>query len=637
MSPADDRADRATEGFAAARLEALERQLAALTVEVARLRADAEAVRRAPSMSARISTALHLGRPGSGSSASHAHAAFSGDEIESLVGRYGTLLLAALVILMGVGVLVQVAVIRGLLTPEVRVAFGAFAAAAVGAAGAYFHSRGEVRYGIALLALALAVVELVVWGAGPRLHLISSAVGLSVIDVVAVALAALAVHDDSEFLFTVAVAGLLSAPFVAASGGGSAPVLLAYGACVLLAALRAAPHSRWVRALGLLVGGAAFYALAAAGMPAARGWYAPYLVLAFTALCAAGALLLAAPGRRGVLARAFLAVGSLGLIVGWDRMLAAPSGTTLAAAALLAAITYAALAARDVGEPLWLPSALLLPLLSLGVAFAAAAGDRGRAAILAAWAVLAAGAWWVEGTRGNSERGGAHLLLSSLLGAAAIGVLLWPRPLLLVAGFAGWGVVLSALVRSERSALPLVGVGIALGAACASAMDQLASRAAYAYVPFTTRSSASALCATAGLALGSAVLAGGRGAAPQWADRPTRLGLVVVYAILWGRMEVAQAFNRDVATFLLIAYYAACGVASIIAGRELQIQRLRLVGLALAIYAAVKALAQASEIGELLLRVGAYGAVGVFLLGAGYLYRERRGDRPADSPLGGAV
>jgi hypothetical protein len=31
-----------------------------------------------------------------------------------------------------------------------------------------------------------------------------------------------------------------------------------------------------------------------------------------------------------------------------------------------------------------------------------------------------------------------------------------------------------------------------------------------------------------------------------------------------------------------------------------------------------------------LLRVGAYGAVGVFLLGAGYLYRERRGE-------GGAV
>jgi uncharacterized membrane protein len=102
-----------------------------------------------------------------------------------------------------------------------------------------------------------------------------------------------------------------------------------------------------------------------------------------------------------------------------------------------------------------------------------------------------------------------------------------------------------------------------------------------------------------------------------------RLGTVIGFAIVWGRMEFAEAFSRDLATFLLIAYYAACGVVSIVIGRRVGIQRLRVAGLVLAIYAALKAVLHASDISGVLLRVAAYGAVGVFLLGAGYGYRER--------------
>jgi len=142
-----------------------------------------------------------------------------------------------------------------------------------------------------------------------------------------------------------------------------------------------------------------------------------------------------------------------------------------------------------------------------------------------------------------------------------------------------------------------------------------------------TRSSASALVATAGLAAAGWVLGRGRGAPTQWADRAVRLGTVIGFAIIWGRMEVAEAFSRDLATFLLIAYYAACGVASIVIGRRLGIQRLRVGGLMLAIYAALKAVMNASDISGVLLRVAAYGAVGVFLLGAAYGYREKRAEQ----------
>ena len=554
-------------------------------------------------------------------------AATGGLELESLVGRYGTLLLAALVILMGVGVLIKVAVSRGLLTPEVRIGMGALAAAVVGAVGVHFHRRGEVRYGNVLLALALAIVDLLAWGAGPQLHLVPTSVALVVVDVVAIALAALALRDGSEFLFSIAVAGALSSPFVTNDGGGSAPALLAYGACVLVGALRSAREPRWSRAFTVLVCGALVYALAAAAMSTGSAWYAPFAVVLFGAACAFGALLFAEPAWRGTLSRAFLTVALVGVPAGWDRVGGGDARVTWMIAAAVAAVTYAALAVRRPRQPFWLASALVLPLLSLALASAVTGGrEPAQGMVFGIWAIFALAAWRWERVRREWRRAGVHLLAGGLLGSISVAMLLWSTPLALVAGLAAWGVVLSAFVSEENSTLPLIALAAALGAAALSAMDQLASRQAFAYTPFLTRSSASALCAMLGIALAGWVLGRGQGAPSRWADRPVRLGALIGFVILWGRMEVAQAFSLDLAIFLLIAYYAACGLASIIVGRLLFIRRLRVTGLVLAIYAAMKAVMNASEISGVLLRVGAYGAVGVFLLGAGYLYRERKAE-----------
>jgi uncharacterized membrane protein len=108
-----------------------------------------------------------------------------------------------------------------------------------------------------------------------------------------------------------------------------------------------------------------------------------------------------------------------------------------------------------------------------------------------------------------------------------------------------------------------------------------------------------------------------------------RLGCVIGFVFLWGRMELVHAFSLDAGTFLLTLYYAAVGVGSIIAGRRIGLKVLRIAGLALAIYAAAKAVIEASAIGGLLLRVGCYAAVGIFLLGAGYLYRNAFPDENA--------
>jgi hypothetical protein len=599
MSPDDDR------------LAALERQVAALTAEVARLRV-AAAVADPPPPAAPHHDAF--------SRASAAAAALGADDIESLVGRYGTLLLGAFVLLMGVGVLIQFAVTRGLLTPAVRVGLGALTAAGVGAAGVYFHRRGEVRYANALLAVALALTDLVAWGAGPRLHLVPDVASLGVVFLVAVALAALALHDRSEFLFSAAVAGALSAPFVAAERIAAPDMLLVYGALVLVGSLRAVRDPRWERAFVVLVGGALVYALAALSVPNPTR-LSPFGISLFGGACALAALLLAQSDWRSGLARAFLAVGLVGVPAAWDRIPAVPPSYTWGVALALAAVTYAALAVRR-RSALWTASALALPFVSLGIASAWSTSRQSQAAVFALWAAFALAAWRAERLRDEPSRGGAHLAAGALLGTAAIGWALWPSPYLLVSALAGWGVLVAVACRDETRALPLVGVAVPLGAAALAAVDQLASRQAFAYAPFATRSSASALSATVGFALAGLVLGRSEGAPAKVADRAVRLAVPIGFAILWGRMEVAGGWTPDIAAFLLIAYYGACGVGSILAGRRYGVGRLRLAGLGLAIYAAVKAIMEASLIGELMLRVGAYGAVGVFLLAAGYIYRE---------------
>jgi hypothetical protein len=610
-------------------------RLSALEAEVAALRGDVAELRRLLGAGERVKAEAPVAPPDAERTRQSlmaaalrarpkvpARASMTGDELESWVGRYGTLASAALVILLGLGTLVVWAVKSGLLTPEVRVTLGAITAACVAGAGLYFRRRGELRYGNVLLALSLAMVDVVAWGAGPQLHLVPSVATLAVVVVVAITLAALALYDASEFLFGVATAGALSAPFVAAEPGGQSTALLSYGAAVLLGGVWAGRRATWGRAMTLLLAGAAIYVLAAAALPIAPEWYGPYVIPIFGGALALGALLLASSTWKGSLSRAFLAVALLGVAVGWDAVALRPLAVTAVIALALATVTYAALRIDAPEQRLWVPSALVLPLLSLGVALAGARVTDIRSGAFVLWGLIALAMWRAELGRDRPVRGGAHLFVGGVLVALGITTELWPHPLGLVAGLAAWGVILALLARDESSPLPLVGASVTLGAAALSALDQLMSLRPYHYTPFATRASASALCVVLALASASAAIARGQGAAATIATRGVRLGVVIGVAFIWGRMEVVHAFSRDAGTFLLTLYYAAVGVAAILAGRKLGLKALRVGGLALAIYAAAKAVIEATNITSLLLRVGCYAAVGVFLLGAGYVYRD---------------
>jgi uncharacterized membrane protein len=99
--------------------------------------------------------------------------------------------------------------------------------------------------------------------------------------------------------------------------------------------------------------------------------------------------------------------------------------------------------------------------------------------------------------------------------------------------------------------------------------------------------------------------------------------------LLWGHLEFVDAFSADIATFLLITYYAVFGGVLIGVGRRRGAAAFRNAGLALALLAAAKAVVQASDFSNIGFRVASYLIVGVFLLGVGWWYRAGAEVRPA--------
>jgi len=539
-------------------------------------------------------------------------------DVEALLGRYGTIALATLVILMGAGAFLTWAIAHGLLGPVARVALGAIAAAAVAITGWRLRQRGTVRFGSTLLALALANVHLDAWGAGPRLHVLPSAVALGAAAAASAALAGLARRVGDEMLFDVGLGGALLAPFVITEGGGTAGELALYGWVVIAAGLLAMRERSW--RVALLIGGVGCvaYAVAVDALAhAAAGWPARHVPSLFAVACAWSALVLAARELRGRIALAMLAV----LVA---TQLAADANSTRVLGALLVGLAgtgtaYVALAS-GVMSPRWRAlGAIALPLAFLATAVLALRrptdADGVRMAVL--WGAVSLGAAWAW--TAERER---HLVAGALATAVAI--------LLAGHGHAEWcigGLVahaaLFALVMRARSARALAGpVAIDLLIASLWAYARLAGRTPYGYPPFVTSASASAVVVVLGwwfFDRESRWL----GAAGQTPLALAELLVVspVLAAFVWIREELVGAFAADTATFLVIVYYAAAGVGAIRYGRRRTNGAARGIGLALAFYAAIKALMQAWGLANVALRVGSFVLVGLFMALVSYWYR----------------
>jgi hypothetical protein len=109
-----------------------------------------------------------------------------GAALEALVGRYGTVALAVLLLLMGLGAFLTWAIANVSISPAARVGLGALGGGALAAAGVALRARADAEgSGRAVSAtccspLALAAVHVDAWGAGPALGLVPPAVSLAV-------------------------------------------------------------------------------------------------------------------------------------------------------------------------------------------------------------------------------------------------------------------------------------------------------------------------------------------------------------------------------------------------------------------------------------------------------------------------
>ncbi len=542
-------------------------------------------------------------------------------DIEEIVGRYGTIALATLALLAGMGAFLTWAIAHGLLGPTQRVVLGALGAATVGGIGWWLRARGTARFGNTLLALSFALLHLDLWAAGPRLHVIPSSMALVIVALASVALAMLALRTAEESLFCVGLGGALLAPFVTSTGGGSAAMLAAFGWVVIAGAIAAISTRRWRIAIVITGAGCFVYAMAAQGLVrASTPWPEHTAPVLFALACAWAALAWGVPTVRARLALGFLVVAAGALLGSSFSEWRTPTLVTFGLAG-----TFTALSAprRGTVPAQWrLLTDVFLPLgfLIATVSRLEHPDSLTGAFIALAWFALSCVAAWID----EDDRE-LHSIAASLASAIAIFLALLHHPAWCIAALAAHASLSSVLVRERDYAGMVLPIAAVLTVACLWSYALILDRTAYAYTPFLTSPSFAALAATLAIWVFS-----------RSAARLTSVNLEILTplpalaAFVWLRAELAHAFSYDISIFLLIVFYALSGIAAIFHGRRRFHAASRGAGLALACYAALKALIHAWSLSAVALRVGACLLAGAFVALVAYWYRGE-GEEKAES------
>jgi uncharacterized membrane protein len=387
------------------RLESLERTLARLTQElvearraVAELRAESADGAEPPQDAAPPPRAVPRER------------AVLPQSVENLVGRYGVLVLAVLTIVMGAGALVSWAIAHGMLGPWVRVMLGALLAIALAATGMWTRARGSRDFGNVLVAIALAVVNVVAWGAGPRLELIPPVMSIVIADTAAAALAALALLENEEFLFAVGLGAALVAPFAMATGVQRHGMLAAYGLIVLAAAIRTVADRRWWNAVGVVFVGTATYTIVVAGYASGVPWIDREFSEAFAAvICTVALVWERRPARPRIALFAVATMAAAAVLHpghkplgGLDALLAAPDVQVFALAGSILCFVAAGEIDESDTTSMWMLAVAAIPMVFLFAALEPLGpiGDRAPALVVLAWALAyLAYALRMEGSR----------------------------------------------------------------------------------------------------------------------------------------------------------------------------------------------------------------------------------------------
>ncbi|HMI58934.1 MAG TPA: DUF2339 domain-containing protein, partial [Gemmatimonadaceae bacterium] len=479
-------------------------------------------------------------------------------DLEKLFGRYGTIAVASLAILMGVGTFLSWAIEHGHLGPTVRVVLGFIGAGIVAAVGLWVRDKRDVRFGNVLLALSLAIVHVDAWAAGPHLQVISTFTALAIAAAASAALAALALTSEERTLFAIGFAGALAAPFVTAREPGNVVMLLTYGWVVIALSLFAIRERGWRPVLWLTVIGAAMYVIAAVSMPSGvvNGWLPVHSPVIFAFACASAGLLFARDSLRSKLALAFLLLACAATL-GYSI-----HARTLEVSVSLLGIAASYLIARELEtDERWLVVGNIIVPLGFMFATVASATDRTVQALAAAALTVVAAVLALE----DEEERPDHLFVAAIASAVAIFCYLVDFDTRCIAALALHAALFSMAFRSTRARLLVPPILIVLLIASAWTLFLLSNRPQYAYTPFLTIPSLCAL-ATVGAwtVFAFAVKPTPEEKKPEGRTLASLIGaFAIAAAFLWVRQELVDAWSRDTASFAVIIYDALAGLALI--------------------------------------------------------------------------
>ncbi|MGH7619320.1 MAG: DUF2339 domain-containing protein [Gemmatimonadaceae bacterium] len=628
-----------------ARLARVEQVIAALSREVVAIRTELTASdpHVAPPQASRAAEP-EVEPPRARRSSRDARAA----DLERLLGRYVMLGIAVFALVAAVGTFLSWAISHGYLHlgPAARVLIGLVFAAGIGTWGVKLR-RTERSFGSSLLGLALVIVLVCAYAAGPSFNLVPTWVAFVGSAAVSWGLAIFARGQNDEPLWCVAFGGAAIAPFVTSDGSGNLYALLAYALVLLLSACFAISHRVWPVAWQIFYLSSALFVGAGTWLVAFHGKYPFYAVFALPLVVGACGVLPFAPDERKRAALRWLALLALLASVGADGLGASLFGWSGAGEILLAValwllmldrlrgVAQSSLLARNAsssGLLDWVDGAALPLLLTLRAASVVPPGSSAVIAYLAALAMFFFVAW--RQPVGSTRDATAFAVVA--IAVAVVMELKLEAPLGNVAGLLG--IALGAVVMHH--ARPSVswlasGAGLLLLSAGVS-VNALLERPIYAFSPFGTEASLAALLVTVSLVLvarfwrslfdATCEAMGPRKRRTYANNVRFMLRAVVgapwVWAFIWVLIELAMAYSASTSTLLLVTYFAATAVLAVAVGRMNGSAGLRQLGLCLALASAATAVYGATTYFDIGVRIVAYLVTSAFLLGIAYWYRR---------------
>lgn len=569
-------------------------------------------------------------------------------DFERLLGRYGMLGIAVFAAVAAVGTFLSWAISHGYLRlgPEARVLLGLAFATGIGVWGMRLR-RTERSFGSSLLGLALVIVLVCAYAAGPSFQLVPTWLAFVGSAAVAWALAIFARSEDDEPLWCVAFGGAAIAPFVTSDGRGNLYALLVYALVLLLSASFAISHRLWPVAWRVFYLSSALFVGAGTWLARWRVDSGFYAVFALPILVGAAGILPFAPDARKRGALRWLALLALFATLAANNFRSATqhwlgvaeilviTGLWLLIIDRLRGVEQSSLLSRDAaGREVydWIDVAVIPLALTFAAASLVMPATSTWIVYSVAAAMLFAVAWRhpVSPTRDAAAFAFMTAVIASLAGVT-LEMPLGRVAVSLVLALAAFS------LHKLRPSLSWVITGlVVLVFAGTLSVASLVGRPIYAFTPFMTEPSLTALAITITLVIVARfwrwlfdATCEAMAARPRRSYAENVRGMVRamvaapwVWAFIWAFIELAMAYSASTSTLLLVTYFASTAVMSVAVGRMNGSARLRQVGLFLALAAAATSVYGASTYFDIGARVLAYLVTSAFLLGIAYWYRR---------------